>query len=113
MGAELGLPYYAMSPVEKGIIYYAYLYEYVTLYHVILPFFSPLAEGWVSSLLAIGAILGALPTGYIADAIGRRYTALAMDIPFFLAWLCLSFGGSAGWLYLGRFLIGKVQAVRD
>lgn len=111
MGAELGLPYYAMSPVEKGIIHNAYLY--VTLYHVVLSFFSPLAEGWVSSLLAIGAILGALPTGYIADAIGRRYTALAMDIPFFLAWLCLSFGGSAGWLYLGRFLIGKVQAVRD
>ncbi|XP_062125091.1 facilitated trehalose transporter Tret1-2 homolog isoform X2 [Drosophila sulfurigaster albostrigata] len=63
-------------------------------------------QSWVSSLLAIGAFLGALPTGYIADAIGRRYTALAMDVPFILAWLSISFANSAGWLYFGRFLIG-------
>ncbi|KAH8407938.1 hypothetical protein KR222_004179 [Zaprionus bogoriensis] len=61
---------------------------------------------WVSSLLAIGAFLGALPTGYIADTIGRRNTALAMDVPFILAWLSISFANSAGWLYFGRFLIG-------
>ncbi|XP_017846947.1 facilitated trehalose transporter Tret1-2 homolog isoform X1 [Drosophila busckii] len=63
-------------------------------------------QAWVSSLLAIGAFLGALPTGYIADAIGRRYTALIMDVPFILAWLAISFGGSVGWMYIGRFLIG-------
>ncbi|KRG01100.1 facilitated trehalose transporter Tret1-2 homolog isoform X2 [Drosophila mojavensis] len=63
-------------------------------------------QTWVSSLLAIGAFLGALPTGYIADAIGRRYTAMAMDVPFILAWLSISFAKSAGWLYFGRFLIG-------
>lgn len=66
------------------------------------------AESWISSLLAIGAFLGALPTGYIADAIGRRYTALAMDVPFILAWLSISFANSAGWLYFGRFLIGEL-----
>ncbi|XP_068152375.1 facilitated trehalose transporter Tret1-2 homolog isoform X1 [Drosophila tropicalis] len=63
-------------------------------------------QTWVSSLLAIGAFLGALPTGYIADAIGRRYTAMAMDVPFILAWLSIIFAQSVGWLYLGRFLIG-------
>lgn len=26
--------------------------------------------------------MGALPTGFIADAIGRRYTTLLMDVPF-------------------------------
>ncbi|KAH8361710.1 hypothetical protein KR200_009121 [Drosophila serrata] len=61
---------------------------------------------WVSSLLAIGAFLGALPTGYIADTIGRRYTAMVMDVPFILAWISISFAQSAGWLYVGRFLIG-------
>ncbi|KAH8294999.1 hypothetical protein KR018_005213 [Drosophila ironensis] len=61
---------------------------------------------WVSSLLAIGAFFGALPTGYIADTIGRRYTAMVMDVPFILAWLSISFAQSVGWLYLGRFLIG-------
>ncbi|TMW45765.1 hypothetical protein DOY81_009155 [Sarcophaga bullata] len=61
---------------------------------------------WVSSLLAIGAFLGALPTGYIADAIGRRYTALAMDVPFIVAWICTIFAKSAKMLYFARFTIG-------
>ncbi|XP_037943860.1 facilitated trehalose transporter Tret1-2 homolog isoform X2 [Teleopsis dalmanni] len=63
-------------------------------------------QTWVSSLLAIGAFLGALPTGYIADAIGRRYTAMVMDIPFILAWIAIIFAKSAGLLYFGRFMIG-------
>ncbi|BFF92930.1 facilitated trehalose transporter Tret1-2 homolog [Drosophila madeirensis] len=63
-------------------------------------------QTWVSSLLAIGAFLGAMPTGYIADAIGRRYTAMVMNVPFILAWLSIIFANSAGWLYVGRFLIG-------
>ncbi|KAH8341170.1 hypothetical protein KR074_008039 [Drosophila pseudoananassae] len=63
-------------------------------------------ETWVSSLLAIGAFFGALPTGYIADTIGRRYTAMVMDVPFILAWISLGFAQSVGWLYVGRFLIG-------
>ncbi|KAI8115321.1 hypothetical protein FF38_03879 [Lucilia cuprina] len=63
-------------------------------------------QTWVSSLLAIGAFLGALPTGYVADAIGRRYTALAMDIPFIVAWICIIFAKSAGMLYFARFTIG-------
>ncbi|XP_011188744.1 facilitated trehalose transporter Tret1-2 homolog isoform X1 [Zeugodacus cucurbitae] len=63
-------------------------------------------QTWVSSLVAIGAFFGALPTGYIADAIGRRYTALVMDVPFIVAWLAIIFAKSAGWLYFGRFIIG-------
>ncbi|XP_017044285.1 facilitated trehalose transporter Tret1-2 homolog isoform X2 [Drosophila ficusphila] len=61
---------------------------------------------WVGSLLAVGALFGALPSGYIADTIGRRYTAMVMDVPFILAWLSISFGQTVGWLYVGRFLIG-------
>ncbi|XP_017130872.1 facilitated trehalose transporter Tret1-2 homolog isoform X2 [Drosophila elegans] len=63
-------------------------------------------SNWVSSLLAAGALFGALPSGFIADTIGRRYTAMVMDVPFILAWLSISFGQTAGWLYVGRFLIG-------
>ncbi|XP_017467593.1 PREDICTED: facilitated trehalose transporter Tret1-2 homolog isoform X2 [Rhagoletis zephyria] len=63
-------------------------------------------QTWVSSLVAIGAFFGALPTGYIADAIGRRYTALIMDVPFIVAWLAIIFAKSPGMLYFGRFVIG-------
>uniref|UniRef100_A0A1A9WQ55 Major facilitator superfamily (MFS) profile domain-containing protein n=1 Tax=Glossina brevipalpis TaxID=37001 RepID=A0A1A9WQ55_9MUSC len=61
---------------------------------------------WISSLLAVGAFFGALPSGYMADAIGRRYTAIAMDIPFIIAWLAIIFAKSAGMLYFGRFMMG-------
>jgi len=64
-------------------------------------------ETWVSSMLPLGALFGALPSGYIADMIGRRYTAIVMDVPFILAWISISFANSVGWLYLGRFLIGR------
>ncbi|XP_016935933.3 facilitated trehalose transporter Tret1-2 homolog isoform X1 [Drosophila suzukii] len=63
-------------------------------------------QTWVSSMLPLGALFGALPSGYIADMIGRRYTAIVMDVPFILAWISISFANSVGWLYLGRFLIG-------
>ncbi len=37
---------------------------------------SPAQEGWVTSTLLIGAALGALGGGRIADLIGRRWTLI-------------------------------------
>ncbi|CAD7085149.1 unnamed protein product [Hermetia illucens] len=61
---------------------------------------------WVGSLLAIGAMFGAIPAGYLADKIGRKYTAILMDIPFIVSLLILRYATSAAMLYAGRFLIG-------
>ncbi|XP_055378067.1 facilitated trehalose transporter Tret1-2 homolog [Condylostylus longicornis] len=63
-------------------------------------------RSWVSSLLAIGAFCGAVPSGFVADLIGRKYTALVMDIPFIVAWISIIFASGPGALYFGRFLIG-------
>ncbi|XP_044250681.1 facilitated trehalose transporter Tret1 isoform X1 [Drosophila takahashii] len=51
-------------------------------------------QTWVGSMLPLGALFGALPSGYIADMIGRRYTAMIMDVPFILAWISISFANS-------------------
>lgn len=45
--------------------------------------------------------------GYIADTIGRRYTALVMDVPFIVAWTAIIFANSASVLYFARFTIGR------
>lgn len=61
---------------------------------------------WTSSLLAIGALVSALPSGFIADVIGRKYTAIVMDIPFIISWASIIFANAPGWLYFGRFMMG-------
>ncbi|PSN47389.1 hypothetical protein C0J52_11155 [Blattella germanica] len=43
---------------------------------------------WIGSLVAVGALLGALPAGFLADLIGRRLFLLSLGIPFTLGW-CL------------------------
>jgi MFS family permease len=37
---------------------------------------------WVSSIPTLGAALACMPAGFLVDLIGRKYTMLAMTIPF-------------------------------
>lgn len=61
---------------------------------------------WVGSFLAIGAFLGALPAGVLAEKIGRKYTTMSLALPYLLSWTLIIFANGAGMLYAGRFLIG-------
>lgn len=61
---------------------------------------------WVGSFLAIGAFLGALPAGVLAEKIGRKYTTMSLALPYLLSWALIIFANGAGMLYAGRFLIG-------
>lgn len=60
----------------------------------------------VSSILAIGALLGALPVGVLAQKIGRKPTILLLTIPFMLHWLLTIFANGAGMLIAARFFAG-------
>ncbi|CAG9118631.1 unnamed protein product [Plutella xylostella] len=60
----------------------------------------------VSSILAIGAAVGALPTGMLAQRAGRRPTILILAIPFMLSWLLTIFANGAGMLIAARFIAG-------
>ncbi|XP_014203272.1 facilitated trehalose transporter Tret1-like [Copidosoma floridanum] len=71
--------------------------------------FLPVSEeqsSWISSLLAIGSMLGALPAGMFANAVGRKRSLLALAVPFLLSWAVI-FAASAVWmLYAARLTVG-------
>lgn len=63
-------------------------------------------SGTVSSILAIGALIIALPVGFLAEKIGRRPTILILSIPFMLNWLLIIFANGAGMLIAARVFAG-------
>ncbi|XP_067014323.2 facilitated trehalose transporter Tret1 isoform X1 [Anabrus simplex] len=75
---------------------------------VILPLYATEEQAsWISSLLPIGAVVGALPAGYLADKLGRRRVLLMMALPFFLGWMLIVLAAdSVTQVYVGRFTIG-------
>lgn len=42
---------------------------------------------WIAALLNLGAMLGAIPTGLIAERFGRKKTLLSLAIPMLVSWL--------------------------
>ncbi len=67
---------------------------------------SSLMQGLIVSLLLVGAVVGALSGGQLADRFGRRWTALLAAIIFGLGALAAAFTPSVGFLLFARFLLG-------
>lgn len=63
-------------------------------------------EELVVSTLLIGALLGALCSGFLADAMGRKKTLFATAFLFFIGTFCLTTAVNFDELLLGRFLSG-------
>lgn len=59
---------------------------------------------WITSLLAVGAILGAVPSGKLADKIGRKWMIALTALPFLGSWITLVLAKKIELLYLGRLL---------
>lgn len=62
---------------------------------------------WIASMLAIGAIIGAVPSGIIADKLGRKKAAIIIAVPYIISYLLTVFAQGVFWLYAARLLIGK------
>uniref|UniRef100_A0ACD5YD10 Uncharacterized protein n=1 Tax=Avena sativa TaxID=4498 RepID=A0ACD5YD10_AVESA len=58
------------------------------------------------SILTIGAMLGAILSGAIADRVGRRSAMAISDVFCILGYLFIVFSKNVLWLYLGRLSIG-------
>ncbi|GMY21364.1 sugar transporter ERD6-like 5 isoform X7 [Fagus crenata] len=58
------------------------------------------------SILTIGAMIGAIVSGKMADYIGRRGTMGFSEIFCLAGWLAIAFSKVAWWLDLGRLLVG-------
>jgi len=46
-------------------------------------------ESWISSLAPLGALVGSLPAGYVANLIGRKRLLLLLTIPYLLGWFLI------------------------
>lgn len=61
---------------------------------------------WVSSLLALGAMVGALPSGKMADKLGRKKSLLILAAPFLLSWLLIIVSSHLWLINVARFIVG-------
>lgn len=61
---------------------------------------------WIGACLPIGAIVGALPAGTIADKLGRKKALLLLAIPFILSWFLIVLVKAVWMLYAARFIVG-------
>lgn len=58
------------------------------------------------SILTVGAMVGAITSGRIADIIGRKYAMAFSDVICIIGWVAIIFGKDSWWLDLGRLLTG-------
>ncbi|CAG9759718.1 unnamed protein product [Ceutorhynchus assimilis] len=63
-------------------------------------------DSWIGSLINIGAVIGAIPTGFIADKIGRKNVMLAIAVPHMIAYFTYAFANHVYLFYIGRFING-------
>lgn len=61
---------------------------------------------WVGSLLALGALISAIPAGYCADKFGRKNSILFLTVPFISSWIFIVQSSNVWMLYVGRLLAG-------
>jgi MFS family permease len=46
-------------------------------------------ESWIRSLAPLGALVGALPAGYVANLIGCKRLLLLLTLPYILGWFLI------------------------
>jgi len=67
---------------------------------------SQTAQQWVVGSLLIGAVVGAICSGYTADRFSRKWTKFASGCIYVLAALASAFAQDVWWLIIARFVLG-------
>ncbi|XKL59851.1 hypothetical protein PGB90_000867 [Kerria lacca] len=65
-------------------------------------------SSWIAAYTPIGAILGALPAGMIADTFGRKLTLIVFTVPWTRTWILTTLVPSVTFLYIARFISGVI-----
>ncbi|XP_068083518.1 facilitated trehalose transporter Tret1 [Anabrus simplex] len=61
---------------------------------------------WIIAFLAFGNICGPIPTGYLANVLGRKTVLALSSVPFVVSWLIVTLAQSVEQLYAARFIAG-------
>lgn len=61
---------------------------------------------WLVIMPLIGAIFGAITTGFIIDHLGRKRLILFSSLPFLASWLMIAFAENSIILFVARFIAG-------
>jgi len=98
----------ALGGMQAGITlgWTSPILPYLTSAESFLPKLSEDQISWITSLLALGAITGAVPAGKIADRIGRKWAILLTAVPFTVCWLTMLMTGNIISIYVARFIGG-------
>lgn len=67
---------------------------------------SKTEEGWIGSLLPLGAAIGPFAAGIAADTIGRKKTLLISAVPFIIAFILNIVATNVYYFFISRFLCG-------
>ncbi|CAH1969205.1 unnamed protein product [Acanthoscelides obtectus] len=63
-------------------------------------------DGWIGSLVNVGAMFGPLPFSFVSERFGRKIGLLSIAIPHIIAFMTMAFAESVYLFYLGRLLGG-------
>ena len=63
-------------------------------------------SSWISSLMPLGATIGSIPAGSLANLFGRKIAIGVTITPCLISWIILIFARSVPWIYVARFLGG-------
>ncbi|CAB3239917.1 unnamed protein product [Arctia plantaginis] len=61
---------------------------------------------WIGGLMPLAALVGGVAGGPLIDCLGRRWTIMAMAIPFFLGWILIGAATNVLMVFAGRVFCG-------
>ncbi|KAI2798711.1 Solute carrier 2 (Facilitated glucose transporter) member 8, partial [Blomia tropicalis] len=64
------------------------------------------AKTWIGSSMTLGALVGAMISGPMAQLLGRKKALILYSIPFTIGWLMLACANSVALLIVGRVIVG-------